>query len=283
MAEDKGCNNGSDIPSLTLDELLARERELKLLRTGLDEEFIDLGLTESVCRSIHYEHKLKEYLAQNRKLITVAGNVGLGKTTFTRILVHSLGIEGIYELVDAKRNDHINDQLLNDFLRDKPKHCFALQQHLLHKRLALRTTSYNKGVSCVEDRTPEEDPGMFYLLFHEQGYLTDAQLDQLTREAIIAYDPAPKSDLMIVLQGSAELSRDRILQRARKSESQAWPLEELEIMARLYQNFPRMVPKYGLHQGPIIQFNLDKLDITNRVHEGYMFKQILLAFGEKTD
>jgi len=263
---------------LTVDQLLARDRELECLESPLDESWQNMGLTEKIKQSINYERELRQYLKKNKKLITIAGNVGLGKTSITDIFSHCLEIEPIYELESAE--DKIKDELLHQFLLDKPKYCFDLQQHLLSKRLSLRSRSYDKGVSCVEDRTPEEDPGMFHLLFHQHGYLTDAQLSQLRTEAVTAYTKAPKSDLMIVLQGSPELSRKRILNRGRPEELAAWPLSELKIMSQLYTNFPNLVPEYGLHQGPIIEFNLNELKIYDRIHNGYMFRKILDALKE---
>lgn len=263
---------------LTVEQMLARDRELELLESPLDQSWQNIGLAEKIKQSINYERELRQYLKNNRKLITIAGNVGLGKTSITEIFSHCLEIEPIYELESAE--DKIKDQLLHDFLLDKPKYCFDLQQHLLSKRLLLRSKSYNKGVSCVEDRTPEEDPGMFHLLFYQHDYLTNSQLSQLREEAVNAYKTAPKSDLMIVLHGSAKLSRKRILHRGRPEELNAWPLSELETMANLYQQFPKLVPNYGLHNGPIIEFDLNELKIYDRIHNGYMFRKILDALKE---
>ena len=187
---------------------------------------------------------------------------------------HGLDIEGCYEL-DAEK-DHINDELLAKFLGDKPRYCFQLQQHLLTKRLSFRKHNAAKSGSCIEDRTPEEDPGVFHQFFHQRGYLIGNQLKQLKEEAITAYRSAPSSDLMIILRGSPELSRLRILQRGRPEELKAWRLEEeLRPLSRLYDNFPNLVREYGLHTGPILAFDLNRLDVTNRVHEGYICEQIL--------
>lgn len=259
---------------LTLDQRIKIQEEMNALTQPVTGKWLSLNPAEAVIEAIRCEKELKQYLTDHKTFLTIAGNIGLGKTTFARIMSHGLDINGCYEL-DAEK-DHINDELLAKFLGDKPKYCFQLQQHLLTKRLSFRKYNAAKSGSCIEDRTPEEDPGVFHQFFHQRGYLTDQQLKQLEEEAITAYRSAPHSDLMIILQGSPELSRLRILQRGRPEELKAWRLEEeLRPMAELYGDFPGLVEKYDLHAGPILTFDLDCLDITNRVHEGYICEQIL--------
>lgn len=237
-------------------------------------KWLSYNPTQAVLEQIRLEHELKEYLATHNVLLTVAGNIGLGKTATTRILSHGLNIPGIYEL-DAEK-DTITDDLLSKFLGNKPKYCFDLQRHLLKKRLALRAQSAKQNTSCVEDRTPEEDPAIFHRFFHQLGYLTDLQLDQLETESMRCYQQTRKSQLMIVLQGKPELARERIIQRGRPEELAAWTLEsELKPLAKLYHSFPTIVKNYGLHHGPILVFDVDRIDITHRAHQGFMYEQIL--------
>lgn len=261
---------------LTIEQMLRIQDEIKFLESPLEGRWPYYSLPQAVIEAIHVEKALKNYLAEHKTLITIAGNIGLGKTTFARIMSHCLDIEGSYEL-DAE-HDHIDDELLAKFLIDKPRYCFQLQQHFRSKRLKFRAQNAQKKGSCVEDRTPEEDPGVFYRFFHKCGYLTDSQLDQLENEAIQAYKKSYPADLMIILLGRPELSRQRILQRERPEEINAWRLEEeLRPLAELYKKFSYRVPGYGLHLGPAFTLNLDYLDITNWVHKGNIFELILNA------
>jgi len=274
-------------PSDTLDETYLKDT-LTHIATQLTKhlnipkltphlgKWLSYNPTQAVLEQIQVEEELKTYLANHTILISVAGNIGLGKTATTRILSHELNIPGIYEL-DAQK-DTITDDLLAQFLGNKPKYCFELQRHLLQKRLSLRAQSAAKNISCVEDRTPEEDPAIFHRFFHQLGYLTNIQLDQLETESMHAYQTARPSQLLIVLQGKPELARERIIQRGRPEEVDAWKLEsELKPLAKLYSQFPSLVKNYGLHQGPILIFDVDRIDITNRAHQGFMYEQILQA------
>jgi len=258
---------------LTRDQMLRRDRELRELTEPVTGRWLEMSPTEAVVEAIRLEKELKAYLHDHKVTITVGGLIGLGKTAFTRILSYGLNIRGVYEL-DAKKDD-VTDSLLHDFLLDKSRYCFDLQRHLLSKRLALREKSAAKRSSSIEDRTPEEDPIIFHQRFRQQGYLTDSQLNQLHDEAVDAYSQAHSSDLMLLLQGSAETARGRILRRGRPEELDAWTLEELRCLNRFYDTFPDKVQDYGLHRGPVLTFNVDKFDITNRIHEGFIYEQIL--------
>ncbi|MBI2151653.1 deoxynucleoside kinase [Candidatus Woesearchaeota archaeon] len=206
-------------------------------------KWISTNPPEAVLKTMELEKELADYLQHNQKIITIAGNVGLGKTTTTRILAHGLGIEGSFEL--DKKHDLIDYGLLSKFLQDKPRYCNELQVELIKRRLALRNKNKNSRLSVIEDRSPEEDPAAFQEHFHNRGYLTERQLDVLQTESRKAYRSAAKSDLMIFLQGTPEYSRQRILHRGRPEEIAAWDLVELRDLHRFYQQFPINVGSYG--------------------------------------
>ena len=50
--------------------------------TGINE-WVMLPETEAALRAVEAERQLEDYLKQNKRLITVAGNVGMGKSTVT--------------------------------------------------------------------------------------------------------------------------------------------------------------------------------------------------------
>ena len=165
--------------------------------------------------------------------MSLAGVVGAGKTGMAELLAQELGIDIMRELDGS--NDEIKGELLGKFLADKATYCFDLQKYLTPKRTDARKEKYAQRRSFVEDRTPEEDQLVFHRRFHEQGYLTDAQVEELHDLAQRTYAKGPKSDCMVMLMRNPREARKMILARGRPVEVRAWPESELRAMARFYE------------------------------------------------
>lgn len=245
------------------------------LRLTLDEwEAVDYNRAQK--GAWEARRQLKKYLQEHQKIITLAGPVGLGKTGFAELLSEELEI-GILRELDGS-NDSIKDQLLDKFLRDKPRYCYDLQMHLLPKRTEARKKLYEQGKSFVEDRSPVEDQSIFWRRFHEQGYLTNVQLGEMQEQARRTYVAAPTSDGIIKLYRTAQECRKMILGRGRPQEILAWPLSELNAMERFYAELFEDMEKYGSHKGPKIQINLRMVDPKNTLHRGYLFQEVHQGF-----
>ena len=247
--------------------------DLRVAAIGLSD-WVTLPETEATLRAVDAERKLEDYLHQNHKLITIAGNVGLGKSTLALLISRSLKILGLYE--NPEKNP-----LLKDFLADKPKYCFPLQQHFLKMRAEQRRKGKSNDGSYVKDRSLPEDYLVFCQQFHQDGYLTDKELDLLGIEYRQVNNDLPPADLMVCLRGSAELAWRRIRQRARIMEIEGgWKESEIQSLARWYKNYPDQVRRTGFHTGTIIEIDVGKIDLTNRIHLGYVFEQIYDAFSK---
>ncbi|MBM4399073.1 MAG: deoxynucleoside kinase, partial [Candidatus Cloacimonetes bacterium] len=104
--------------------------ELRVSSPGISE-WVTLPQTEATLKAIDMERNLETYLAANPKLITIAGNVGLGKSTLTAIMGRSLKINTLYEKPEE-------NPLLEKFLGDKKTWCYDLQMHFLEMRAEQR-------------------------------------------------------------------------------------------------------------------------------------------------
>ncbi|MBP9726204.1 MAG: deoxynucleoside kinase [Gammaproteobacteria bacterium] len=251
--------------------LKIRELDLRVCTPGL-QSWVRLPETEAAIRASEAEQRLEEYLKKNKKLITVSGNVGLGKSTVAALMQRSLRIDAIFE--NPEKNP-----LLNLFLRNKKEHCFDLQYHFLQMRAEQRRRGLNSATSMVKDRSLAEDLLVFCQHFHQSGYLTENQLDLLSTEFHKINKELPSSDLMIVLQGRPELAWKRIQQRGRAMEVEGgWGFSDIQSLHRFYSSYPDDVRKTGFHQKQVLELNVNKLDLANRVHMGYIFEQVLEAF-----
>ena len=178
------------------------------------KDWVALSETDAALRAVDAERRLEDYLRQNKKLITVAGNVGLGKSTVTTLMHRSLRVEALYE-------DPLKNPLLSRFLHDKKKYCCDLQRHFLKMRAAQRIQGKSGDASYVKDRSLAEDLLIFCRQFHQDGHLTASELDLLTTEFKKTCRELPSADLMIVLRARPQVAWDRIQQRGRAMEVDA--------------------------------------------------------------
>lgn len=244
-----------------------RTLELRVTTPGISQ-WVTLPETAATLKAIDAETKLEKYLRKHPKIISVAGNVGLGKSTLTAIMQRSLKIHGLYE--NPEKNP-----LLEKFLKDKAKYCYDLQLHFLKMRKKQKCIASDSGKSYVLDRSLPEDLLVFCYQFYKDGYLSKNELDLLTAKFKKESDKIPSTDLMIILQGSTDLAWKRIQQRGREMEIEGgWTKSEIRSLNQLYKTYGQDVVKFGFHKGNILEINVDKIDFTNRVHVGYIFEEI---------
>ena len=144
----------------------------------------------------------------NSSFIGVAGNIGVGKTTFTEIVGKHFGLKEYYESV-------IDNPYLEDFYGDMGRWSFNLQIYFLHHRFAgqMEIKSINFGV--IQDRTIYEDIEIFAKNLHEMKYLTDR--DWKTYRSLFnnMTQFLQKPDLIIYLRASTDTLLSRIKNRNR--------------------------------------------------------------------
>ena len=86
--------------------------------------------------------------------IGLAGNIGVGKTTFTKKMAKTINWNPIYESVS-------DNPYLNDFYTDMSRWSFNLQIYFLQRRFqAQKDIIYSNG-GVIQDRTIYEDSEIF--------------------------------------------------------------------------------------------------------------------------
>lgn len=261
---------------VTIDQITARVGELKLriITPGI-RNWVKLPETQATLKAIEIEKKLEAYLKEHPTLITIAGNVGLGKSTITAIMERSLNLTGIYEKPEE-------NPLLERFLGDKKRYCYELQLHFLKMRAKQRLLGKTGDKSYVKDRSLAEDLLVFCPQFHQSGLLTDVEIERLTTEYHKANSQLPSADLIIHLVGNPKLAWQRITQRGREMEIQGgWSQSEITNLNHWYQGYGVNVVKYGFHTGKVIEIDVTMIDLLNRVHIGYVFERIYEMLKEE--
>ncbi|HRZ20795.1 MAG TPA: deoxynucleoside kinase [Bacteroidales bacterium] len=242
--------------------------QLRVSSPGISE-WVSLPQTDATLKAIDAERNLESFLAEHPKLITIAGNVGLGKSTLTALMGRSLKINTLYEKPEE-------NPLLEKFLGDKKTYCYQLQLHFLDMRAKQRRLGKSGSGSYVKDRSLPEDLLVFCNQFHADGLLTDDELDMLGTQFQTVNRELPSSDLIILLQGSPSLAWERIQQRGREMEIEGgWKFTEINNLNHWYKSYGANVSKFGFHNGPVLEIDVEKLDLTNRIHVGYIFERVL--------
>lgn len=161
--------------------------------------------------------------------VAIAGNIGVGKSTLTRLLSQELGWTPFYEPAD-------HNPYLADFYGDMRRWSFHSQIFFLGSRLRQHRELVNHPTPAVQDRTLYEGAEIFARNLYEMGQMEErdyiAYRDLYT--ALATFLPPP--DLIIYLQASLDTLTRRIQQRARDYE-RAIPLEYVARINRLYDEW----------------------------------------------
>jgi deoxyadenosine/deoxycytidine kinase len=148
-----------------------------------------------------------------KKFIAVAGNVGVGKSTLTRLLSEYLCWEPFFEAVD-------DNPYLADFYKDMRTWSFHSQIYFLSRRLGHHGQIIERPGTVIQDRSVYEDAEIFAQNLYLQGNMTDRDWQSYwdLYRTVITILPPP--DLVIYLQASVPVLQERIRLRGRDYEQE---------------------------------------------------------------
>ncbi len=143
--------------------------------------------------------------------ITIAGNIGVGKSTLVRLLGERLGWEPVFEAVTE-------NPYLADFYKDMRRWSFHSQVFFLSRRLQQHHLLLRQPRSAIQDRSVYEDAEIFARNLYAQGHMSDrdwsAYYELYQTLALLL----PPPDLVIYLKASVPTLKRRIGQRGRDYE-----------------------------------------------------------------
>ncbi len=183
--------------------------------------------------------------------ITIAGNIGTGKTTLTRMLGEHFGWKPHFESV-------ADNPYLKDFYQDMARWSFPLQIYFLNHRYKVhREVSFASG-SAIQDRSIYEDCHIFARNLYESGKMEERDYrnyQELYQEMIKHLAPP---DLMIYLRKSVPRLVDHIQLRGRDFE-QDLPVDYLTCLNRYYEEW---IADYKI--GRLLVIDSNELDFVKR-------------------
>ena len=199
-------------------------------------------------------------MKSNKKyFVSVAGNIGSGKSSLTGKIARRLGWSPYYESVQ-------NNPYLSDFYGEMPRWSFQLQVYFLSHRFHTHKKIIESKKSVIQDRSIYEDVEIFAKNLYLMGRMEKRDYKNyasLFRE-MTSYLKAP--DLIIYLKADVKTLLKQIKLRGRDFEKSI----ERSYLARLNRSYGHWVKNYNL--GKLLIIESDKLDF---VHNKEHFETIL--------
>ena len=143
--------------------------------------------------------------------IAIAGNIGSGKTTLTKMLAKRYGWIPRFEPVD-------NNPYLEDFYGDMKRWSFNLQIYFLNKRFREVVEISKSDETIIQDRTIFEDARIFAPNLHGQGYMSDRDFENYTDLFDLMMSLVKLPDLMIYIRSTIPNLISQIEKRGREYE-----------------------------------------------------------------
>ena len=180
--------------------------------------------------------------------IAIAGNIGSGKTTLTRLLSKHFGWKPHFEEVD-------NNPYLESFYEDMKRWSFNLQIYFLNSRFRQVMDIRKSGDDIIQDRTIYEDAYIFAANLYDMGLMEtrDYQNYQQLFELMSSFLQAP--DLLIYLRASVPTLVRQIQKRNRDYE-QSIRLDYLKALNKRYENW---ISNYN--KGKLLIIESDDIDL----------------------
>ena len=204
----------------------------------------------------------------NKKyFIAVAGNIGVGKSSLTGLLVEHLGWTPFYEAVD-------DNPYLADFYQDMRQWSFHSQIFFLSSRLRSHREILNHPQSVVQDRSIYEDAEVFARNLYQRGNMADRDYQVYRRlyQEFIQFLPPP--DLIIYLKASVPTLIERIHRRGRDFEQDVSPL----YLQQLNELYNAWIDDFTLC--PVLTICADNLDFVRfEPHFNHIKEEILNKLG----
>jgi deoxyadenosine/deoxycytidine kinase len=174
---------------------------------------------------------------KNHPFVGLAGNIGVGKTTFTEIVAKKMDWIPYYESV-------ADNPYLIDFYRDMSRWSFNLQVYFLHKRFKTHHEMSMSNGGVIQDRTIYEDVEIFARNLQEMNFMDKRDWENYRGLFSIMTSYLRQPDLIIYLKASTDTLLSRIKNRSRDYEKSIDPeyLHTLNVAYNKWINNIKNIP-----------------------------------------
>lgn len=188
--------------------------------------------------------------------VAIAGNIGAGKTSLTKLLAKHYNWEPHYESVEE-------NPYLDDFYGEMERWSFNLQVYFLNSRFRQILEIRESGKNIIQDRTIYEDARIFAPNLHAMGLMTNR--DYVNYESLFELMErlVTPPDLLIYLRASIPTLVGQIHRRGREYENSI----SIDYLSRLNERYEAWITKYT--KGNLLIIDVDKLNFVDNPEDLY--------------
>lgn len=183
--------------------------------------------------------------------IAVAGNIGSGKSSLTKLLSQRFGWKPFFESVE-------DNPYLSDFYADMKRWSFNLQVYFLSNRFRSHKAITEGPGSVILDRVIYEDAEIFARNLFEIGNMEERDYQNYVALYHVMTEYLRPPDLLIYLRADVDTLLRQISLRGRDFEQSI----KREYLEQLNHHYESWIKNYKL--GPLLTVQSGKVDFVNR-------------------
>ncbi len=182
--------------------------------------------------------------------IAIAGNIGAGKTTLTKMLAKYYGWEPRFESVSF-------NPYLEDYYTDIKRWAFCLETYFLKERFKDMIRVQQSGHTIVQDRSIFEGVYVFVRNNYERGDLSERDYQTFMELFDLMKSQMKMPDMMIYLRKSVPALVAQIQKRGRDYEQQM----EIDYLKGLNDKYEDFI--FRRYEGRVLVIDSDGMDFEN--------------------
>ncbi|MFV9551349.1 deoxynucleoside kinase [Algibacter sp. PT7-4] len=182
--------------------------------------------------------------------IAIAGNIGAGKTTLTKLLAKHYNWE-------AQLEDVVDNPYLDDFYTQMERWSFNLQVYFLNSRFRQVLQIRQSGKQIIQDRTIYEDAHIFAPNLHAMGLMTNRDFENYKSLFELMESLVQGPDILIYLRSSIPNLVAQIHKRGRDYENSI----SIDYLSRLNERYEAWI--HGYDKGKLLIIDVDNLDFVD--------------------
>ncbi|MEZ4803258.1 MAG: deoxynucleoside kinase [Gelidibacter sp.] len=194
--------------------------------------------------------------------VAIAGNIGAGKTTLTKLLAKHYKWEPQLE-------DVVDNPYLDDFYNQMERWSFNLQVYFLNSRFRQVLQIHQSGKEIIQDRTIYEDAHIFAPNLHAMGLMTNRDYENYRSLFDLMESLVKGPDLLIYLRSSIPNLVNQIHKRGRDYENSI----SIDYLSRLNERYEAWI--HGYDKGNLLIIDVDDIDFVTKPEDlGYVINKI---------